>query len=179
MSTLVKDKYDLRGLCCTKSGDILACTGPGDTARVVRYRSSGEKIQEIMYDHNGKKLYSNSRCVCENINGDVCVADLSGPDKLVVVNMDGEFRFHYDGKTGHLRKKTFTPCEIATDSLGHILISDYMNNVLHLISKDGEFISFLFIPDVLGPYGLSIDKSDNLWLGESQKSCVKIYKFLG
>ncbi|XP_056001271.1 E3 ubiquitin-protein ligase TRIM71-like [Ostrea edulis] len=179
ISTLVKDKYDLRGLCCTKSGDILAYTGSDDTARVVRYRSSGEKIQEIMCDHNGKKLYSNPWFVCENINGDVCVADWSGPDKLVVVNMDGEFRFNYHGKTGHQRTKFFSPREIATDSLGHIVISDIMNNVLHLISKDGEFISFLLTQKVRHPHGLSIDKSDNLWLGECENSCVKIYKFLG
>ncbi|XP_048743779.2 E3 ubiquitin-protein ligase TRIM71-like [Ostrea edulis] len=180
MSTFVKDKYNLRGLCCTKSGDILACTGPGDTARVVRYRSSGEKIQEIVHNHNGKKLYSYPRFVCENINGDVCVADRSNPDKLVVVNMDGEFRFNYHGKTGHLKYTFFTSLEIATDSLGHILISDCLNNVLHLISKDGEFISFLLTQDVLRPRGLSIDKSDNLWIGEWENSCVKmkIYKFL-
>ncbi|XP_062569592.1 E3 ubiquitin-protein ligase TRIM71-like [Saccostrea cucullata] len=164
-----------RGLCCTRSGDILVTM----YKRVERYSSSGRKIQVFEMNLIREGLSINPCFVSENINGDICISDWSINDgKVVVLNKSGNFRFIYDGKVRE-SKDEFKPIGVATDSLGHILIADNANNSVHLISQDGEFLSFILTKDMITkPRGISIDSSDKLWVVERISGFVKVFQYL-
>ncbi|XP_062603060.1 E3 ubiquitin-protein ligase TRIM71-like [Saccostrea cucullata] len=176
---LINTEYGPRGLCCTRSGDILVCMGVLYTARVVKYSSSGRMIQEFRTDQNGERLFINPWGVCENVNEDICVSDFNS--KVVVLTKSGNLRFKYDGKVlKQTLKKEFAPRGVATDSLGHILIADKDNNVVHLISQDADFLSYILTENdgISRPYGISVDRHDNLWMVECENACVKVYQYL-
>ncbi|XP_061195556.1 uncharacterized protein LOC133203787 [Saccostrea echinata] len=180
-TTLINTDYNPTGLCCTRSGDILVCMGAFNTARVVRYSSSGRKIQEFQTDQNGESLFIDPWFICENVNEDICVSDCSINSKVVVLNKSGNLRFTYDGNVlARTLKDIFDPRGVATNSLGHILIADISNNAVHLISQDGDFIFYILTEydRISLPRCISVDTSDNLWLVESGKACVKVYQYL-
>ncbi|XP_061179437.1 E3 ubiquitin-protein ligase TRIM71-like [Saccostrea echinata] len=173
-------EYEPSGLCCTKSGDVLVCMGHKSTAKIVRYNSRGEKIDEIQYDMYGNKLYDEPRFVSENVNGDICVIDWTFPDITKVVDEHGFLRWTYDGNIKINQFVSFTPRGIATDSLGHVLISDIFNSAVHLINQDGHFISCILkqINGILRPCCIAVDKSDNMWVAEKEDTSIKVFKYL-
>ncbi|XP_062587197.1 uncharacterized protein LOC134248842 [Saccostrea cucullata] len=178
---LIKIEYSPEGLCCTRSGDILVCMGISNKARVVRYSSSGRKIQKFETDQNGKRLFFDPRFVCENINDDICVSDWNMSNKVVVLNKSGQPRFNYDGRVrSSAIKGEIMTRGVVTDSLGHILIAFFNNNAVHLISQDGDFLSLILTEDdgISRLYGISVDTHDNLWLVEQENACVKVYQYL-
>ncbi|XP_062575508.1 tripartite motif-containing protein 2-like [Saccostrea cucullata] len=176
---LISTKSGPKGLCCTRSGDILVCMGLFNTARVVKYNSSGRKSQEFETDQNGESLFIDPWFICENVNEDICVSDWR-KSKVVVLNKSGNLRFTYDWVVlAGILKDRFEPRGVAADILGHILIAD-ANNAVHLISQDGEFLSLILTEDdgISRPRGISVDRSDNLWLVEEDNVCVKMYQYL-
>ncbi|XP_062580080.1 uncharacterized protein LOC134242076 [Saccostrea cucullata] len=181
---LINTGYGTKGLCCTRSGDILVCMDYVMlTRRVVKYSSNGWKIQEFHTDQNGESLFNGPRFVCENINEDICVSDSLNKvvNKVVVLNKSGNLRFKYDGKVPkQTLKKEFDPRGVATDSQGHILIADKANNAVHLISQDGDFLSYILTKDdgISRPWGISVDTSDNLWIVEGENACIKVFHYL-
>ncbi|XP_062572073.1 uncharacterized protein LOC134234033 [Saccostrea cucullata] len=175
----INTDYGPTGLCCTKSGDILVCMHE-ILFSVVKYNSSGRKIQEFETDQNGRRLFHGPWSVCENINDDICLSDFSIFNRVVVLTKSGNFRFTYDGNVLKQKlKDRFNPRSLATDSLGHILIADNVNNAIHLISQDGDFLSYILTEDdgISLPHGISVDTNDNLWMVE-ENACVKVYQYL-
>ncbi|XP_061195397.1 E3 ubiquitin-protein ligase TRIM71-like [Saccostrea echinata] len=179
---LITTEHGPRGLCCIRSGDILVCMGLFNAARVVKYSKSGKKIQEFQTDQNGERLFIHPRFICENVNDDFCISDLNFMNNnVVVLNKSGNLRFRYDGNVVFKTlKEEFQPSGVATDSLGHILIADNANKAVHLISQDGNFLSYILTEDdgISRPWGISVDTSDNLWLVEEENTCVKVYQYL-
>lgn len=151
---------------------------------VVRYSSRGEKIQEFQIFHERptpELSLEREWLICENMNGNICTVHRytftiysSYTNSVVVYDKSGEVRFRYDGK-GRTRRFEFEPHGLATDSVGHILISDNTNNVVHLISQDRDFIAYILTEDdrITCPWGIAVDQSDNLWVVERDN--VKVY----
>ncbi|XP_048742929.2 uncharacterized protein LOC125656364 [Ostrea edulis] len=186
------------GLCCISSGGILFCVygckihylgvifGSVATVTIVRYSSSGEKIQEfkICREHcecqRHCKILEEEWPICENVNGDLCIGHRykHAIDKVVVCSKSGNARFDYNGLGGTQKFDWFKVHGLATDSLGHILISDGFNHVVHLISQNGDFIAYILTQNdrISCPSGISVDQSDNLWLVES--GSVKVYQYM-
>ncbi|XP_061195209.1 uncharacterized protein LOC133203446 [Saccostrea echinata] len=182
---LLNTMYHPRGLCCSRSCDILVCMSDYKyslSGRVVKYSNSGEILQVFLEDQNGKRLFVNPYFVCENVNDDICISDIEIKNsKVVVLNRSGELQFKYYGNIqSRTSKKEFKPLGLATNSLGHILVADNANNAIHLINQDGNFLSYILTEDdgISRPWGISVDTSDNLWLVEHTNACVKLYKFL-
>jgi hypothetical protein len=144
--------------------------------KVVRYSGSRE-IQTIQFDEKRRPLFSSSgyKAISENRNLDVCVADRGGDYAVVVVNRSGKLRFRY---TGHQSKTMdeFFPVGIATDSQGHILISDGYSDCVHILDQDGRFLRY--IQDLRRPWGLSVDIRDNLFVAEFYTAKVKKIRYL-
>nr|XP_022307815.1 uncharacterized protein LOC111113816 [Crassostrea virginica] len=102
------------------------------------------KTQSIQWDDQGKPLYTSGgyiKCLSENRNLDICVADWDAR-AVVVVSAAGNLRFRYTGPHSTSRK-SFYPLGITTDSWCNIMISDCGNHSIHIISTGGHFLRYI------------------------------------
>ncbi|XP_062580298.1 tripartite motif-containing protein 55-like [Saccostrea cucullata] len=178
---LVKQKnWRPDGACSTSSGDILVIMNNNDNERtqVLRYQGSTMK-QSIEFDDEGKSLYSSGpakRLITENRNLDICVSDHKAR-AVVVVNQAGKLRFRYTGHTPAPKNQPFSPQGITTDSQSHILTADYINDCVHIIDQDGQFLRFITF-GISEPLGLCTDTNDNLFVAEYRRKQMKKIKYL-
>lgn len=164
------------GVCSSSSDEflLLMVNDSNNQTKVVRYSGSTEK-QTIQFDGKGIPLVSSTSknfptFICENKNFDICVAD-NNANAVVVVNQSGEFRFRYTSIN-----RLFQPIGIVTDSQNRMLISDGMNNFIHILNEDGKFLQY--INCILQcPRGLCVDNNDNLFIAESATCAVKIIQY--
>lgn len=169
-----------RGLCSTSRDDFLVIIDNNEykETKVVRY-SGFKENQEIQFTEYGEPLYSfddNIKYISENQNLDVCVAD-HGARAVVVVNQAGRLRFVYKGPFYTSTSETFDPYGIATDSEGQILISDSINNRIHIVDEDGQFLRYIDNCDLHKPWGLCVDIEDQLYVAESVSGIVKCIQY--
>ncbi|XP_052692132.1 uncharacterized protein LOC128170396 [Crassostrea angulata] len=168
-------------LCVTSSGDILISMYSAEVtqSKVVRYSESTEK-QTIQYDKEGKPLYSENvkiKYITENRNHDICVADC-GAGALVVVNQDSTLKWRYTGHPLVIKNKPFDPCGITADRQCRILTADLDNHCIHILDKHGQFLRYIDNCDLKDPFGLCVDKDDNLFVCEVLIGNVKKIKYL-
>lgn len=167
-----------KNLCRTQTGEILVSMYSEDEtqSRVVRYNGSTEK-QTIQFDDEGEPLYSSNDCtkhICENGNGDICVADWRARD-VVVVNQSGRLQFKYNRNE---YKYEFSPFGIATDSHWHILTSDDTNRHIHVLDHFGQYLRYISNCELNNPKGLCIDNNDDLYVCEASLGVVKKIKYI-
>lgn len=110
--------------------------------RIIRYHEKNI-TQEIHKDENGEPIFEKGKemhCLCfmENNNGDVCISD-DNTHLMNEVNLADKVRFRYDRKPAK-KNYQFSPRNIVTDSLNQIIIADYSNSCLHIISQDRQFL---------------------------------------
>nr|XP_022310924.1 tripartite motif-containing protein 2-like [Crassostrea virginica] len=178
-----------RGLCCTRSGDILVHvytkSGPQTKNKIISYQ--GENIkQEISNDGQGNPIFkygNNLLFMSENNNGDVCVSDVYA-NTVVVVDQTGRVRFRYDGTPDRREKyfapsgiSSFRPTGIVTDALSQIIVADINNNCLHILDQNGQFLRCVD-SGLLYPLGLSVDSEGRLWVGSEKSEEIKVIEYL-
>ncbi|XP_055998947.1 uncharacterized protein LOC130047615 [Ostrea edulis] len=185
-----------QGICVTSEGGILVSlyNELEGHSKVMKYaiQRQIEENQElatlqtvepklrmvIQYDERGESLFRYATFIAENvINNDVCVSD-HGINSVVVVSQEGKFKFIYNNVLSQRKFETFFPCSIATDSQGHILIADGDNDCVHVISSDRHFLCYVDNCDVSGIYGIDVDSSDKLWIGEVDTGKIKVIQYL-
>lgn len=111
--------------------------------------------------------------VTENINEDIvlpCFGDDKGYD--VINDCKGKHPFLY---TRHPSESELWPRGICTDPLANILVCDIRSNSVHMIDKNGKFLSHLLIrpPGVFTPRSLSYHmKTHHLWVRSQMKNKV-------
>ncbi|XP_056000109.1 tripartite motif-containing protein 3-like [Ostrea edulis] len=169
------------GLCCTRSGDILVSMFTIDIShfKIVRYQ--GQRVtQEIDKDEHGNPIYQAGVYlvfVTENNSGDIVASD-GNAKSVVVVDRTGKVRFRYNDKPPG-GQKPFSPRQIVTDSMGHIIVADYNNACLHILDQNGQFIKCV---DNYGlsdePSGLSVDSEGRLWVGLCDSREVKVIQYM-
>lgn len=119
--------------------DLLVGMNNYREGKVTRYNQSGELTQTISHDNSGLQLYNALTYVTENNNGEVVVSDETA---LVVTERGGRYRFSY---TGHPSESGLYPCGICSDLLSQILVCDDKTKSVHMLNKDGQFLSYLQI----------------------------------
>lgn len=166
------------GVCISSSGELLVTMDSYDNkqTKVMRYSESLEK-QNIQWDNRGQLLYScgGIKCLDENRNLDICVADYDAR-AVVVVNATGNLRFKYTGVPS-LNKNPFDPVGISTDSHGRILAADCDNNLIHILEQDGPLLGYIDNCDLRAPWGICVDFYDNLYVAENATGRVKKIKY--
>ncbi|XP_062618789.1 uncharacterized protein LOC134280397 [Saccostrea cucullata] len=168
-------------LCITRSGDMLVGMFTADNRhhKIVRYHLLEEK-QEIEKDFNYENyLFKEGErpiYITENINRDICAADLNAKMMLVVDNK-GKERFRYNGTQARLTKP-FVPGQVVTDSAGRIIVTDQMNDCLHVLDQNGQFLRCIDDCQLEQPTGLSIDREGRLWVGSYKTGEVKVIEYI-
>ncbi|XP_061186285.1 uncharacterized protein LOC133194323 [Saccostrea echinata] len=158
------------------TGDLLVGMSGIFTGQVFRYNSTGEYIHTIKYN-TGQRLYGVPHYITENRNGDVIVSDFITYNREAVVVTDdgGRYRFSYTGPPSGSR---LVPRGICTDTMSHILVCDRNTKSVHMIDKDGQFLSLIQTSEhgIDEPCGLSYDDNTNLlWIGSENKNNKTVY----
>ena len=170
------------GVCSTRSDKILAIMVDDDNKQTKVVVFSGSiQLQSIQWNEHGLPLFSSGRYnyikhLTENINSDICVADYKAR-AVVVVRPEGNLRFRYTGSSTS-SEGSFCPVGIAADSQGHILIADHINNLIHIIDMDGNFLQYIEINVLHRPWGLCVDRRDDLFVAENITRKLKKIQYL-
>lgn len=169
-----------RGIFHKMNGELLVSMRSEDKKRSKILRYSGKtEIQVIEKDSQGNSLLSVD-CdfalrLTENGNENICVADYNGK-VVVVLNSSGVLRFKYNGNIATVSKpRLFGPSTIVTDEILQILISDTLNNSVHVIDCEGNFIRYIEYPCT---GGISVDADHNLVAGEETTKIIRVIKYL-
>ena len=83
----------------------------------------------------------------------VCIPDANF---VIVVDMEGRFRFRYDGKPAK-REMSFDPRGIVTDDLSQIIEADLINDCLLILDNNGHLLRCVDDCGLEEPNGLSMD----------------------
>lgn len=147
------------------------------TGKIARYNPSGELKQTIQHNSSGHELFKEPYFITENTNRDVVVSDL-GHNAIIVTEFGGKHRYSYTGPPSGPR---LTPRGVCTDVLSHILVSDFKTHTIHMVDKDGRFLTHLLTrsDDILEPWGLSYDaKTTFLCVGSGCDNILGIYSYI-
>lgn len=167
------------GVTFNADDDLMVCMRREDYQESkVGIFSQGKLKKEIQFDETGKPLFSASRnnmYIKENANKDICVSDWNAC-AVIALKSSGELRFRY---TGNLSRsfKQFYPHGIVTDNYCRILVVDRKNDCLHVIDRNGKFLTYITC-SLQDPYVLSMDPDENVWVGEYDTGCVKVIRYL-
>ncbi|XP_078309522.1 uncharacterized protein LOC144617928 [Crassostrea virginica] len=112
--------------------------------------------------------------ITENTNGDICVSDWNAKT-VTMVDRTGRVRFRYDGTPTGI-KKSFDPIGIVTDSLSQIIVSDFKNDCIHIIDKNGKFLKCVENCGLHKPWILSVDSEGRLWVALAVEDAIKVIK---
>ncbi|XP_062603613.1 uncharacterized protein LOC134265421 [Saccostrea cucullata] len=154
-------------------------------SKVIRFKGIKEKDQTFQFHDKGCLLYYDPEHITENRNGDIIVSDrlsyLSFERSfLVVIDRNGRYRFSYYGSQYDPRLE-LDMWGICTDALSNILIANQNPSTVHMINKDGKFLSLLLTTEhgLSGPCGLSYDdKSHLLWVRSIKDNRLCVYRYI-
>lgn len=141
-----------------------------NTGIVIRYNVT----QSMQQNNSGQNMYRKPQFITYSNTGDILVSDFcNGFGSVVVTERGGSHRFSY---TGH--KSVIQPLRICTDTLSHILVCERATRSVHMLDKDGQFLSHILIrpPGIFSPKSLSYDVNTNsLWVISKNKIVVYSY----
>ena len=162
------------GITGSASGDLLVCLRKDDQSKVVRYCSTGTVLQEIQYDSQCQPLYQLAWYIAENVKGDIIVTEFK-KRIVIAVNRLGIFRYTYSGRNNDL-----DACSVVTDSVGHVFVTDYKGDKIHMLDSDGRILRFI-IPEggLNGPRSVCMIADGKIIVGEEKTGLAKTVKLLG
>lgn len=167
-----------KAICSTSTNDFLVTMMSEDETQAKGVRYCGSKVeQEIQFYESGKSLYLNPCFIDENGNLDVVVSDFNAKS-VIVVTMEGKFKFSYHGNPEYTQKRAFNPYGVSTDTMSNILVADSENDVIHIIDRNGDFLLCIDTCNLQHPYDLCVDNNDLLYVAELKENKVKQIKYL-
>lgn len=152
-----------------------------DSMRMVQHLTEEGQLTET-YEYAEDKetrLFNFPYRVAENFNTDICVVDRQSKDVVIikVVSFDRRLKFMYHGNTN--TKDRFHPSGIVCDSYCRIIITDFNNHCIHVLSEEGAFLKFLTTDNdgLKYPYCLSLYDDSRLWVG-CKDGVIRVYDYI-
>ena len=175
-STMLKTSWKPYSLCCLNNGDIVVAFN--EESKVTVYSSNGNIRQTL--DHI--KFRYPMKVTVNKVNQDIYICDHieeydESPGKVIAVGADGQLQYEYSGQ-GDTEFK-FTPVEVCTDQIGHILIPDFMNHRVHILEQEGQFIQYILTSQqgLHHPEAIDVDREGYMWVGQ-YSARVKVVRYL-
>ncbi|XP_021364438.1 uncharacterized protein LOC110457466 [Mizuhopecten yessoensis] len=178
-SSLVR-KFNTRDkpmcLCVTKDGHVLVGTKHG----IIKYTREGKKSLMTTSPSTEPLMRSPmmiSECpVSENVA--VLDGDWSIEKHIIVLNkhLQEVYRYGPHQHGSRPESQTFYPTCVTYDRLGQLVVTDFNNNCLHLLSGDGQYLGLLYT-DIYRPNGVCVDKQGVLWVVHGSNRKVKRLKY--
>ncbi|XP_076087271.1 uncharacterized protein LOC143057765 [Mytilus galloprovincialis] len=138
---------------------------------VVVMDQEGKQLKEYEHDKQNKPLFTFPRCVTTTSNGNICAVDLLDKDyrcRVVVLSPGGDilgtYNGHPDVSTGD---NPFKPFGILTTPSDNIVVTDLNNHLLHILTDQGQSITYYNLHDmgILYPYSLVLSKTETIYIG--------------
>ncbi|XP_062569487.1 uncharacterized protein LOC134231542 [Saccostrea cucullata] len=187
VSTVIStDPLEPGGICQSVGGGLLVTLADKDSdpyklkphsRRLMRHITvTGDVIREYEYQEDGQtRLFTAPNRITQNSNSVICVvnskSDTAG--ELVIMSPSGHVKSVYRGQN---LTENFNPTDAVCDSLCNILVADINNELIIMLSPDGEFLKILLQEDEeITPYSLSLYKS-TLWVGYWD-GLVKVFNY--
>ena len=110
-----------------------------------------------------------------NHNGGVYVSDFNA---RIFVALRVKNEFDFDTMENKQKKEnTFYPRFIVTDASNQIIVSDFNNDCLHIITQTGHLVTYFDNCELHKPCGLNVDNKRRLWVGLYESRKVKVIKY--
>lgn len=161
------------GICPTKSGEeVWICLADKSSfipelkgrTLVAKMTTFGEKVCEIE-SPGGKTHFTFPYRCTENINEDLIVVDRIKETKGQIFIFDKSCQPKC-GYIGTSVDREFDPRDVCCNSKGIIIISDYSNHAIHILSPDGVLEKLLKMDahGLFKPLSVATDASDKIWI---------------
>ena len=166
------------GIHVTNNNDIILGVMEEDTFKLTDKSCrkiivfGGNKKEKKSYQYNKRKqrLFTLPFRITDK-NSDIVVIDGTSDDddgRVVVLGKEGNVKWIYQGHPQiNTEDKPFNPRDIVTTSVGNVIVADCSNHTLHVISGEGELLTYKDMSDqgVILPLSLDIDTCGQLWVG--------------
>ncbi|XP_065924427.1 uncharacterized protein [Magallana gigas] len=145
--------------------------------RLVRHVTlTGDVIREYEYQKDGQtRLFTFLLKVKQNGNTDICVVNRTSRStgELVILSFSGSLKSVYRGQKW--MKKCF-PTDVVCDKHCNIIVTDFYNSKILLLSPNVEFMKYLLTEnEVTNIWSMSLYKS-TLWVGDYH-GLVKVFQY--
>ena len=161
-STLFSTSGEPFALCCLYNGDIVVAFR-GDS-KVAVYDRTGQVRKTMDHIKFRRPMSVSVNKVNQNIY--ICDKECNGLDsagKVIAVGTDYKLLYEYTGQGD----SSFTPVEICTDQMGHILITDFRKPKIHILDQEGQFMQYILTSQGLHhPRTVDVDREGYVWVGE-------------
>ena len=93
---------------------------------------------------------------------------------MIAVDRLGIFRYTFSGSNNDLNA-----ISVATDSVGHVYVTDFKGNKIHMLDRDGRFLRYI-IPEggIKRPRAVCMIGDGEMTVGEEKTGIAKRLKFL-
>ena len=167
LGVMEKDTYKLTDKSCRK---------------IIVFGENKKEKQSYQYNKHKQRLFTVPYRITD-VNTDIAVIDRTSYDdgRVVVLGKEGGVKWIYQGHPQiNTEDKPLDPRDIVTTLVGNIIVADYNNHTLHVISGEGELLTYKDMSDqgVIFPMSLHIDTWGQLWVGCSAykgKSDAKVH----
>ena len=137
--------------------------------KVIVLGENKKEIQSYQYDSHKERLFTLPfRITVENTNIVVIDKTSYSGGRVVLLDKEGGAKWIYHGIPQiNAEDSPFDPTGIVTTSLGNVIVTDYNNHALHVISGEGQILTYKDMSDlgVICPFSLDIDTQGHLWVG--------------
>lgn len=163
-----------KSICVTTDEHVIV----GMKGHISKFTTEGTLVLTTKTTGAGKHLVSTPRRISEcRVTGNVGVVDwdfkdVGGKGKEHIVVLDKNFGelFRYTGVVPDITQQNtkqelnaFSPYGLVYDSVGDLVIVDFGNKRVVLISGGGEFLRIIYT-DTTRPCAIRIDRDDALWV---------------